>query len=163
MDKLAVSLDFLEFPPEHTCDGGNISPQITIEGLDSSSLAIMVFNPSMRGCPLLLYMADLGYAGPESYPRRDTPRQDHHDPISALQGTNDAGVIGYTGPSPQPGEMHRYLFRVYGLDDFLRSPGVRQRPHSFRPCTTISSSTGRRKPWHRGYRRTQVQQQVKKG
>ena len=33
------------------------------------------------------------------------------------------GVNGYTGPCPQPGEMHRYLFRVYGLDDFLQIPG----------------------------------------
>ena len=44
-------------------------------------------------------------------------------PISALQGTNDAGIAGYTGPCPRPGEMHRYLFRVYGLDDFLHIPG----------------------------------------
>jgi hypothetical protein len=48
MEKLRVSLEFLEFPPAHTCEGGNISPGISIEDLDSSSLAVMVFNPSKR-------------------------------------------------------------------------------------------------------------------
>ena len=44
-------------------------------------------------------------------------------PVSAIQGTNDAGEVGYTGPCPLPGQMQRYLFRVYGLDDFLHSTG----------------------------------------
>lgn len=123
MEKLNVSLDFLEFPPAHTCEGGNISPRITIEGLDSSSLAIMVFNPSKR--EVLSYCAWLIWDMPatKAVPPGIPPGKKVTDPISALQGANDAGVNGYTGPCPQPGETHRYLFRVYGLDDFLRIPG----------------------------------------
>jgi Raf kinase inhibitor-like YbhB/YbcL family protein len=123
MDNLVVGLDFLEFPPEHRNEGGNISPRIVIEGLDSSSLAIMVFNPSMRG--YLSYSTWLIWDLPA---QKVIPAGIPHgkiltNPVSALQGTNDAGEIGYTGPSPQPGEMHRYIFRVYGLDDFIRIPG----------------------------------------
>ena len=36
-----------------------------------------------------------------------------------MQGINDYGTIGYKGPCPPPGEMHRYQFRVYGLDTML--------------------------------------------
>jgi len=39
MDRLVVSLDFLEFPPTHTCDGGNLSPRLTLRGLNASSVA----------------------------------------------------------------------------------------------------------------------------
>jgi Raf kinase inhibitor-like YbhB/YbcL family protein len=123
MEKLRVSLDFMEFPPAHTCKGGNVSPKISIEGLNSGSLAVMVFNPSMRG--FLSYCAWLIWDLPA---KKTIPAGIPHggivtDPVSAVQGTNDAGMTGYTGPSPQPGEMHRYLFRVYGLDDYLKIPG----------------------------------------
>ena len=123
MEKLSVSLDFMEFPPAQTYEGGNISPQIIIEGLDSSSLAIMVFNPSKR--EVLSYCAWLIWDMPaqKTIPSGIPPGKKITDPIPALQGTNDAGVNGYTGPCPQAGEMHRYLFRVYGLDDFLQIPG----------------------------------------
>jgi hypothetical protein len=123
MEKLSVSLDFMEFPPAQTYEGGNISPQIIIEGLDSSSLAIMVFNPSKR--EVLSYCAWLIWDMPaqKTIPSGIPPGKKITDPIPALQGINDAGVNGYTGPCPQAGEMHRYLFRVYGLDDFLQIPG----------------------------------------
>ena len=123
MDNLTISLGFMEFPPEHTCNGGNISPQITIKGLEASSLAVMVFNPSVRG--VFSYSAWLIWDIP---PRDVIPARIPHgmtiaSPISALQGINDAGIAGYSGPCPGPGETHRYLFRVYGLDDFLHIPG----------------------------------------
>jgi hypothetical protein len=123
MEKLSVSLDFLEFPAAHTCEGSNISPGITLEGLDSSSLAIMVFNPSRR--EVLSYSAWLIWDMPATkiIPAGIPPGRKITDPISAVQGINDAGVNGYTGPCPKPGEIHRYLFRVYGLDDFLNIPG----------------------------------------
>ncbi len=123
MEKLRVSLNFTEFPPAHTCQGKNISPQITIEGLDASSLAVMVFNPSMRG--FLSYCTWLIWDLPalKTIPAGIPPGGKITDPITALQGTNDAGVKGYSGPCPQADEMHRYIFRVYGLDDFLKIPG----------------------------------------
>jgi len=123
MEKLRVSLNFTEFPPAHTCQGKNISPQITIEGLDASSLAVMVFNPSMRGflsyCTWLIWDLPALKTIPPGIPQGGKIT----DPITALQGTNDAGVKGYSGPCPKADEMHRYIFRVYGLDDFLKIPG----------------------------------------
>jgi Raf kinase inhibitor-like YbhB/YbcL family protein len=123
MEPLVVMLDFLEFPPAHTCDGKNLSPRILLKGLIAESVAVMVFNPSMRG--VLSYCAWLIW---DLAPQPVIPAGIPHGknvtvPVSALQGTNDAGEIGYTGPCPQPGQMHRYLFRVYGLDDFLEISG----------------------------------------
>lgn len=123
MNDLMVSIDFTEFPPAHTCMGENLSPRITIDGISkSSSLAIMVFNPSMRGvlsyCSWLIWDLPAQKVIPAGIPHGGVIK----DPIPAVQGTNDAGETGYTGPCPLPGEMHRYLFRVYGLDDFLRIP-----------------------------------------
>ena len=46
MEGLTVSVDFSDFPRKHTCEGADISPRITIGGLDASSLAVMVFNPT---------------------------------------------------------------------------------------------------------------------
>jgi len=123
MENLEVSLDFLEFPPAHTRYGQNISPKITITGLDSSSVAVMVFNPSMKDvlsyCTWLIWDLAPQQVIPPGIPHGKNVTE----PVSALQGTNDAGEIGYTGPCPRPGQMDRYLFRVYGLDDFLEISG----------------------------------------
>ena len=120
---LNVRIEFLEFPPVHTCEGGNISPMISIRGLDADSLAILVFNPSVREttsyCAWLIWNIPAMDVIPAGIPHRKNIRS----PISALQGTNDAGEIGYTAPCPLPGQTFRYLFRVWGLDDFLDLPG----------------------------------------
>ena len=50
LERLIVSLDFLEFPPTHTCDGENISPRIILKGLNAASVAVMVFNPFEKSC-----------------------------------------------------------------------------------------------------------------
>jgi Raf kinase inhibitor-like YbhB/YbcL family protein len=124
MSNLTVSIDFMEFPQAHMGNGGNISPRITVDGiLESSSLAVMVFNPAMREvlsyCAWLIWDMSAQRVIPAGIPHGGIVSE----PIPAVQGTNDAGVTGYTGPSPRPGETHRYLFRVYGLDDFLHIPG----------------------------------------
>ena len=83
----------------------------------------MVFNPSMRAafsyCAWLIWDLPAVNVIPAGIPHGKVVTT----PISALQGTNDAGMIGYTGPCPIPGQTHRYLFRVYGLDDFLHISG----------------------------------------
>lgn len=39
-----------------------------------------------------------------------------HLPGGARQGQNDFGEIGYDGPCPPPGAIHRYVVVVYALD-----------------------------------------------
>ncbi|MCX6686551.1 MAG: YbhB/YbcL family Raf kinase inhibitor-like protein [Methanoregula sp.] len=117
IEELGVSLDFLEFPPAHTCHGENLSPKISLKGLKGASIVIMVFDTSIRNClsftPWIIWNIPAQPVIPAGIPHGRIIIS----PVSAIQGTNDTGQIGYTGPCPRPGESHRYVFRVYGLDE----------------------------------------------
>jgi Raf kinase inhibitor-like YbhB/YbcL family protein len=119
MKPLVVSLDFLEFPPTHTCDGGNHSPRITLRELDAASVAIMVYNPFEKSCcsftPWICWNLPPLPVIPPGIPREGIVTE----PVPAVQGITDYGITGYTGPCPPPGETIRYQFRVYGLDEML--------------------------------------------
>jgi Raf kinase inhibitor-like YbhB/YbcL family protein len=119
MEPLIVSLDFLEFPPTHTCDGNNLSPRIRLKGLNAASIAVMVFNPFEKSCcsftPWIIWNIPPVSLIPEGIPREGTVTA----PVPAVQGITDYGDIGYTGPCPPPGQMIRYQFKVYGLDSML--------------------------------------------
>jgi len=119
MESIVVSLDFLEFPLEYTCFGENISPPLHIRGLRAESVAIWVTNPYIKSCcsftPWLVWNLPPLRTIPGGIP----PGPDIRSPVSCRQGINGFDMTGYTGPCPSPGEMHRYQFRVYGLDSFL--------------------------------------------
>ena len=122
MKGLIASLDFLEFPQEYTAEGGNRSPRITLQKLDSVSVAIMVFNPFIKTCcsftPWIVWNLPADPVVPAGIPAEGSMIV----PVSCVQGRNDYGTIGYTGPNPPAGETHRYQFRLYGLDALLPVP-----------------------------------------
>lgn len=122
MESLSVSLDFLEFPLAHTCDGQNLSPAIRLKGLSAVSVAVMVFNPFEKSCcsftPWICWNLPPVSVIPAGIPPVGTPSA----PVPAVQGITDYGKIGYTGPCPPPGSMIRYQFKVYGLDIMLELP-----------------------------------------
>jgi len=122
MQPLIVSLDFLEFPPVHTCDGGNLSPLIRLRDLSSVSVAIMAVNPFVKSCcsftPWTCWNLPPLPVIPAGIPHEKITTA----PVAAVQGITDCGTIGYTGPCPPAGSMIRYFFRVYGLDTFLDLP-----------------------------------------
>jgi len=122
MEPLVVTLDFLEFPPTHTCDGADISPRILLKGLAAKSVAVMVFNPFEKSCcsftPWICWNLPPFPVIPAGIPREGTVTL----PVPAVQGITDYGTIGYTGPCPPPGAMIRYQFKVYGLDAMLGLP-----------------------------------------
>jgi Raf kinase inhibitor-like YbhB/YbcL family protein len=122
MEKLVVRLDFLEFPPTHTCDGENSSPRIRIDGLSADSVAVMAVNPFQPSCcsfcPWLIWNLPPTGEIPAGIPKAG----EVESPVSARQGRNDFGTIGYAGPCPPVGATHRYSFKVYGLDRMLDLP-----------------------------------------
>jgi Raf kinase inhibitor-like YbhB/YbcL family protein len=122
MDRLVASLDFLEFPPAHTCYGENLSPRITLKELKCVSLAVMVFNPFEKSCcsftPWIIWNIPPVLVIPAGIPTGGIITS----PVTAVQGITDHGITGYTGPCPPPGQMIRYQFRVYGLDAMLDLP-----------------------------------------
>jgi len=122
MDPIVVSLDFLEFPPTHTCDGADTSPRIRISGLMAESVAVMAVNPFQPSCcsfcPWLIWNLPAENEIPAGIP----PQEVVSAPVTAVQGINDFGKIGYSGPCPPSGATHRYTFKVYGLDAVLSLP-----------------------------------------
>jgi Raf kinase inhibitor-like YbhB/YbcL family protein len=122
MERLIVSLDFLEFSPTHTCDGENLSPAIRLKGLSATSVAVMVVNPFEKSCcsftPWICWNLPPRAVIPAGTPRDSITTT----PVAAVQGITDYGTNGYAGPCPPPGSMIRYLFKVYGLDTLLDLP-----------------------------------------
>jgi Raf kinase inhibitor-like YbhB/YbcL family protein len=119
MQLIRVELEFLEFPPTHTCDGENISPAIRVNGSDAVSMAVMAVNPYQPSCcsfsPWIAWNIPPLPVIPAGIPNLAIVTE----PVQCIQGLNDAGHVGYTGPCPPPGTTHRYTFKVWGLDTML--------------------------------------------
>ncbi len=114
-----TSANFTNFgalPSKYTCDGANVSPQLTFHAVPPSakSLALIVedqdsnpknfthwtvfdLNPSINGL------------------------DENSIPDQSTEGVNDFGNYGYSGPCP-PSGTHRYIFKLYALDSPLGLP-----------------------------------------
>jgi len=119
-ENLIINIDFDKqmFPVQYTCDGENISPAIHIERIHSKYLAIIVedqIGPDFVFNHWLIWNIPAQQEIPENIPRDPVVTS----PFTAVQGRNDAGTIGYTGPCPPGKEIHTYYFNVYGLDSLL--------------------------------------------
>ena len=114
-------------PSRYTCDGENISPQLSWSKGPSGtkSYAIIADDPD---APMGTWVHWVIYNIPDnvtSLPEAlsNAKRLD----FGAYQGKNDFKKIGYGGPCP-PGGTHRYYFKVYALDTVLDSgPGLTKR------------------------------------
>ena len=107
------SKDFADsnsIPPEFTCDGRNVSPQLSWEDVpvDTKSYALSVADPDApRGTWIHWLVHDIP---------KDVRRIEQGGlPIGAKQVENDFGMKEYGGPCP-PSGTHRYIFTVYSLD-----------------------------------------------
>ena len=100
-------------PIQYSCDGKNISPPITIAGIPSNakSLALIVDDvDAPRGIFTHWVVWNI---------TPDTQNFSAGQNIVFPQGTNSAGTIGYHGPCPPTGQIHRYYFKLYALDSLL--------------------------------------------
>lgn len=108
-----------DIPPEFTCDGRNISPELSWSGAPSAtkSFALVMHDPD---APVpggfthwLVYNipANVNHL-PEHVPNQDVLSG------GGVQAKNDGGKYGYMGPCP-PSGTHRYYFRLYALDTTL--------------------------------------------
>lgn len=125
MESLRVKISVKILPNNYTCDGEDISPEIDVGGVNtaiSKSLAIIVNDPDAAGgggfVHWIAWNVELVKMIPEKIP--NTPEVTF--PLTALQGTNSFGNIGYNGPCPPQGQTHRYFFKIYGLDCQLSLP-----------------------------------------
>ena len=119
--KLIVKLQFDSVPIENTCDGDDVSPAIEIQGLNASSLAIIVDDPDAPS-GIFTHWAIWNIPPTDIISGSIAKSVTISSPFPARQGTNDFGEIGYSGPCPPSGKPHRYFFRVFGLDRMLDLP-----------------------------------------
>lgn len=103
-------------PRKFTCDGPDVSPALswTEPPAGTKGLAIIVDDPDApSGTWVHWVLYDLP-AGTRELPE-GVPK-DRELPGGARQGRNDFGKIGYNGPCPPKGSLHRYFFKLYALD-----------------------------------------------
>lgn len=106
-----------EIPTEFTCDGRNVSPEISLTGIPSEakSLALIMEDPD---APVGLFVHWVIYnISPKSVVLPEGIEKSLTTKEGFKQGKNDFGRIGYDGPCPPKGHgYHRYYFVLYALD-----------------------------------------------
>jgi Raf kinase inhibitor-like YbhB/YbcL family protein len=113
-------------PPEHTCDGKDVSPPLSFAGTapGTRSLALIADDPDAPLGTWVHWVAWNIPAGarslPGNLPKKDTLQD------GTRQGINDFQRAGYGGPCP-PSGTHRYFFRLYALDTTLDLPATTTR------------------------------------
>ncbi|HKJ59670.1 MAG TPA: YbhB/YbcL family Raf kinase inhibitor-like protein [Halobacteriales archaeon] len=118
-------------PTRYTCDGEDLSPELSIADVpaDASSLALLVDDPDAPGGTFTHWLL---WDVPASTSRiaEGVPSGETLDTLGgATQGTNDAGVVGYSGPCPPADDgPHRYRFRLHALGEPLDLEAGADRP-----------------------------------
>ena len=111
-----------EIPARYTAFGENVSPPLEWRGAPerTKSFAIVVEEPDARKvdfCHWVIFNIPAGRSGiPEGSPPNRLLAEGEQ------QGLNGSGQIGYGGPQP-PGGAHRYVFRLFALDQALKVDG----------------------------------------
>lgn len=111
-----------EIPRKHTCDGADVSPALTWNGVPAGakSLVLIIDDPDAPdpAAPRTVWVHWVLYnlspsttSLPEGIAARDLPE-------GTLEGLNDWKQTGYRGPCPPVGQ-HRYFHKLYALDIVL--------------------------------------------
>ncbi|MBM3254609.1 MAG: YbhB/YbcL family Raf kinase inhibitor-like protein [Candidatus Omnitrophica bacterium] len=108
-----------EIPLKHTYNNENLSPWLIWSDVPpgTRSFALICDDPD---APVKTWVHWVIFNIPEETRelKENLPNQEILD-NGAIQGVNDFGEIGYSGPSPPPGTVHRYIFKLYALDTTL--------------------------------------------
>ena len=106
-------------PKQFTCDGADVSPQLDWSDVPqgTKSIVLIVDDPD---APAGTWVHWVLYNLPGNTNRiSEGIQKQERLPNGARQGRNDFRKIGYNGPCPPPGKVHRYFFKLYALDQAL--------------------------------------------
>lgn len=109
-------------PKPYTCEGEDISPPLdwTDPPAGTKSFVLISDDPD---APLGMWVHWVVYNLPPSsrgLPKNVPKTEELAD--GTKQGLTDFKRIGYGGPCPPPGPVHRYFFKLYALDALLELP-----------------------------------------
>lgn len=101
-------------PAKYTCDGDGLSPELDWTWLpdNARSIVIVVDDATVQPTEKSMHWA-VWNIDPQT---RELPEGSTG---GGVQGMNDFERAGYTPPCPPKGELHIYLFRLFGLDTML--------------------------------------------
>ena len=97
----------------YTCDGENVSPEITWRGVPSGarSLVLVVEDPD---APLMTFVHWVVYnISPASGGIEENQPREQVTHKGYAQGMGSFHKTGYQGPCPPGSRPHRYVFRLY--------------------------------------------------
>lgn len=97
-------------PVKYTCDGENINPPLTIKNIPAEAKS-MVLVIDDADAPIRPWVHWIVWNIPLA-------REIKENSVPGVEGWNDFRNQSYGGPCPLSG-VHRYLFKVYVLDDLL--------------------------------------------
>jgi Raf kinase inhibitor-like YbhB/YbcL family protein len=106
-------------PVRFTCDGENLSPALSWRGApaETKSFALAMHDPDAPRAGGFTHWVLYNVPASATWLPSSLPREKEVSGI-CLQGKNDSGTVGYTGPCP-PSGTHRYLIRLYALNEKL--------------------------------------------
>ena len=111
-------------PKQYTEDGKDVSPPLRWSDSppQTKSFALICDDPDApRGT--WVHWVIFNLPGSQHELEEGVPTQEEL-PNGARQGKNDFGKIGYGGPAPPRGKLHRYFFKLYALNMLLElAPG----------------------------------------
>lgn len=107
--------DGAEIPVRHTCDGGDVSPPLAVDGVPDGTrtLALVVDDPD---APAGTWDHWIAFDIPLDAPGEVAVPEGVGN--VGVGGANSWGRTGYGGPCPPRG-THRYVFTVYAVDTVL--------------------------------------------
>lgn len=112
-------LDTGSLPVLYTCDGRDLSPQLTWSNVPAKTktFALIVSDPDAPGGEWYHWVV---YDIPKSVTKFEEGVSTL--PGGALAGKNSWGKARYSGPCPPKGSLHTYVFTLYALDTKLSVP-----------------------------------------
>jgi Raf kinase inhibitor-like YbhB/YbcL family protein len=109
-------------PARYTCEGEDISPELSWKEApdQAKSLVLILDDPDAPRAGGFTHWVVYNIPPSLGCVEENVPHQELVAGFG-LQGKNDRGTVGYTGPCPPSGE-HRYFFRLFALDEQLDLP-----------------------------------------
>jgi Raf kinase inhibitor-like YbhB/YbcL family protein len=111
-----------KLPRTASCDGGDRSPALTVNGAPagSKSLALLVSEVDGHKTRATLWMACNIPPATQSIPEHQGRTRQMKPEGLQLNGSN--GKLGYSGPCPPSGVTRQYMIEVFALDTTLELP-----------------------------------------
>ncbi len=100
-------------PSQYTCNGNDISPPLTITSTPANVASLVLIVDDVDAPRGIFTHWIVWNITPDKTQFYDGEN------IGFPQGTTSAGTIGYHGPCPPSGNIHRYYFKLYALDSLL--------------------------------------------